>query len=121
MREGRLGCAIVVDEERHPVGVFNEAMLRTLMADTPAILSDKVESHMATTFPWVESTDAIEMVLNAMEEKNARFVVVVDEEGRVAGLTGQKGLMEYVAEHFPGEVMVQRVGTESFPDSREGA
>ena len=45
----------------------------------------------------------------------------VDDQGKLVGLTGQKGLMEYVAEHFPGEVMVQRVGEKPYTQSREGA
>ncbi len=61
------------------------------------------------------------LVLEVMEAKNIRFVVVLDEAGKVAGLTGQKGLMEFIAEHFPGEVMVQRIGTKHYPEEREGA
>ncbi len=53
--------------------------------------------------------------------KNVRMLCVVDEQGRVVGLTGQRGLMEYVAEHFPGEVMVQRIGQPSYMSDREGA
>ena len=47
-------------------------------------------------------------------------VVVTDDDGRVDALTGQKGLMEYVAEHFPKQVMVQRIGSPVIQD-REGA
>lgn len=121
MREFRLGCAIVAGDNDQPVGIFTEAMLRNMLAAGAPPLSDRVESHMAAAFPWVKTTDPIETVLDAMEEKNIRFVVVVNEDGQIVGLTGQKGLMEYVAEHFPGEVMVQRVGTEPYPEQREGA
>ena len=41
----------------------------------------------------------------------ARFLCVLDEDGRTrVALTGQKGLSEYIADHFPQQVMVQRVG-----------
>ena len=121
MRDGNLGCAIVTDKNDRPVGVFTEAMLRFLMARGAPPLGDPVSAHMAESFAWVKDTDPIETVLDGMEAKNVRFVVVVNKSGKVVGLTGQKGLMEYVAEHFPGEVMVQRVGTEPFPEHREGA
>ncbi len=110
-----------MNEQSEPLGIFTEAMLRNLMAESPAVLDDIVDLHMAVAFPWVTMPDAIETIVEAMEVKNARFVVVVDDQGKVAGLTGQKGLMEYVAEHFPGTVMVQRVGTEAYPAAREGA
>lgn len=53
---------------------------------------------MATTFPCVKQTDPIGLIVDAMDAKNIRFVVVVDEHGKLAGLTVQKGVMEYVAE-----------------------
>jgi len=121
MREGKLGCAIVVDANQKPVGVFTEAMLRHLLLESPTDLDGTIEAVMADSFPWVQTTDCIDLVLDAMELKNSRFVVVVDADGKVCGLTGQKGMMEYIAEYFPGEVMVQRIGTKPYPDSREGA
>lgn len=121
MRKARLGCAVVLNNQQHPIGLFTEAMLRGLLFKSLDVLDDPMETHMATTFPWVAATDPIQTVLDAMETKNSRFVVVVDGEGKIAGLTGQKGLMEYVAEHFPREVMVQRIGTKSHPQQREGA
>ena len=45
----------------------------------------------------------------------------VNDADVVVGLTGQKGLMEYIADLFPQEVHVQRVGTKPFPATREGA
>ncbi len=121
MREGELGCVVVIDDANKPTGVFTEAMLRQSLAKGELGLDEPVSAQMATTFAWVAKSDPVEIVLDAMEMKNVRFVVVLDEDGTVAGLTGQKGLMEYVAEYFPGEVMVQRVGTKPFPDTREGA
>jgi CBS domain-containing protein len=121
MREGQLGCVILVNEVGKPTGIFTEAMLRRLMTDNHAAIADPVSNHAATSFPWVQTSDSVETVLEAMDAKNHRFVVVVDDAGSVVGLTGQKGLMEYVAEHFPREVMVQRVGQDPYPASREGA
>ena len=121
MREGQLGCVIVADSKDRPAGIFTEAMLRNLMASGTPPLAEPVSSHMAESFAWVKETDSIETVLDGMDEKNVRFVVVVNKSGKIVGLTGQKGLMEYVAEHFPGEVMVQRLGTEPYPQQREGA
>ena len=117
MRDGSLGCVVVVDTENKPIGIFTEAMLRLALCRDPCCIGTPLSEHMATTFPWVATDDPIETVLEAMEAKNHRFVVVVDGDFRVVGLTGQKGLMEYVAEHFPAEVMVQRVGSEPYPQT----
>ena len=121
MRQKSLGCAIVVDEDQKPVGMFTESMLVQLLLENPKIVDEPIVTHMAGQWPWVKLSDPIVDVLEALQTKNVRFVCVVDEDGRVAGLTGQKSLMEYVAEHFPEEVMVQRVGSDPYPHSREGA
>jgi CBS domain-containing protein len=121
MRNQNIGCAIVIDGERKPIGIFTESMLTEMVAHDVAGLNQPLEKHMAERCPWVKTTDPIADVLEAMQLKNTRLLCVVDEQGCVVGLTGQRGLMEYVAEHFPGEVMVQRIGQPSYLSDREGA
>ncbi len=121
MREKKLGCTVVVDPDRKPIGMFTESMLTQLLAQNAVSLDHPIEQHMAEQWPWVRLTDPIADVLEAMELKNVRFLCVVDQQDRLVGLTGQKGLMEYVADHFPGQVMVQRIGGKPYPQDREGA
>ncbi len=121
MRERNVGCAIVVDEDRKPQGMFTESMLVEMLSHGPLSLDEPIEKYMADRCPWVRMDDPIADVLDAMQLKNIRMLCVVDEQNRVVGLTGQRGLMEYVAEHFPGEVTVQRVGQSPYLSDREGA
>lgn len=101
MRVKGLGCAIVTDRGKKPLGMFTEAMLRHLLVQDHDGLDRPIEQFMADRFPWVELSDPIAMVLEAMQSKNYRFVCVVDDQGRTAALTGQKGLIEFLAEHAP--------------------
>lgn len=120
MRKLNLGCAIVVDDARKPVGMFTESMLTQMVARKPKAIHDSISDHCANHWPQVFLTDPIVAVLDALEIKNVRFLSVVDDSGRIVGLTGQKGLMEYVADHFP-QVAVQRVGQKPSMKTREGA
>ena len=122
MREAKLGCAIAVDKDHKPIGIFTESKLTQLLAQRGSqVVDDKIEPHLTQPCPWVHLADPIVYVLEAMQLKNTRFMCVVDAEGRLVGLTGQKGLIEFVADHFPGQVMVQRVGGNPYPAEREGA
>ena len=121
MRDANAGCAVVIDDDRKAQGVFTESNLVEVLAHHPSALDDVIEKHMAKRFPWVRSTDPISDVIEAMQLKNVRILCVFDEQDRVVGLTGQRGLMEYVADHFPGQVLVQRVGQPSYLSDREGA
>lgn len=121
MREKHLGCAILVDEKRKPVGLFTESKLTKLISQNPAAIEEPVRAHADVDWPIVQLTDPISHVLQALESRNIRFLIVVDQEGQLSGLTGQKGLMEYIAEHFPQQVIVQRIGGKPYQVKREGA
>ena len=120
MREKNLGCVFVVDESQHPVGVFTEAMLRSLLARNPAELNDPVVDQMDQQVPHVFRDDTVDLMLEALDLQNTRFLAVLNEDKTLYALTGQKGLMEFVAGYFPYEVFGQSLNT---PDSspREGA
>lgn len=121
MRARNLGCAIVVDDTRIPQGLFAESDLTKMLTTNPAAINDPITNHIRRDWPKVQLTDPISNVLDALESNNIRFLIVIDEQGQLAGLAGQKGLMEYIAEHFPGQVTVQRIGGNPYPTEREGA
>lgn len=121
MRERELGCVIIVDDGQRPLGIFTEGMLRQMIVGNPAAVEEPLRGHMNREVRWVRLTDPIAKVLQSMQAEKTRFVGVIDSEGRLAGLTGQKGLMEYVAEHFPQQVMVQHIGGPPHIAEREGA
>lgn len=120
MQAQKLGCVIVVDADRRPIGFFTESMLTQLLLNDPGAIRAPIAERMSVYCPMVRTTDQVSRVLRAMEQENTRFLCVVDAEGRVVGLTGQKGLMEYIADHFPQQVLLHRVGKKP-PMDREGA
>lgn len=121
MQKAQIGCVIVVNSEGEAVGAYNEAMLRNQLTSQSEFLEQPISEYMATKFPWALKSDSVGILLDAMQANNTRFVVVLDEDKKVCGLTGQKGLMEFIAEHFPKEVMVQNVGNKKLNSEREGA
>ena len=121
MRDKRLGCVVIVDQDNRPLGKFTERLLIRLLIKDPAALDEPVGDHMAHAWGSVKSGDSIARVIECMEEKKLRFVIVVDDQGRPIGLTGQKGVMEYLVEHFPRQIKVQETGSKLYMDDREGA
>lgn len=47
MRERNLGCAIVVDEDQKPVGMFTESMLTKLLDRDPSRANEPIGTHIA--------------------------------------------------------------------------
>jgi len=122
LQSKKLGCAVVVDAEGKPMGIFTERTLIKLLLQQPHDL-DKipVREHLETEWFCVRNSDSISAVLDLVQKRDARFVCELDEHGKVIGLTGQKGLSEYIADHFPEQVMVQRIGGQPGMENREGA
>lgn len=122
MRQSQLGCAIVVDDDGKAIGKFTErALIDLLLERKDGLLDlpvgDYIESDGFSATLDTPLCDVCEMI----QDRFARFICVVDKDGRPIGLTGQKGVSEYIAEHFPQQVMVQRVGGKPGMDTREGA
>lgn len=121
MRTKRLGCVVIIDEQGKPLGEFTEHSLLKLLLVNPEAMSCDLKDVMGDDWTTVKLTDPVAKVLDAMHD-GSRFVVVVDEDGKAIHLTGQKGLMEYIADHFPRQVKVHMIDdVKLFQDQREGA
>lgn len=118
MRAKRLGCAFVTDESGRPRSIFTERLLVGLLARN-VNLDDPVSQHATSSCCVISESAPIAELVRLMESHDVRYVGVADSSGRLTGLTGQRGLMEYVAEYFPRQVMVARTGMKS--TQREGA
>lgn len=120
MRQKKLGCVVVVDEDGRPLGKFTERLLIKLLLERPGSMDEHVGDHMASAWAHVTKAEPIAKVIDLMKTKKLRFVVIIDDDGRAVALTGQKGVIEYIADHFPRQVMVQRMSSEFFSGQREG-
>lgn len=121
MKEHGLGYVTVVDDAGKPRGVFTERSVIRLLMQNPAALSEPVSKWLDEDPPILKQSSPISKLLELMRSRSLRFVIVVDDEGKAVGVTGQRGLMEYIAEHFPRQVKVQTMESKLYMDQREGA
>lgn len=121
MRAMRLGCAVIVDSESKPIGVFTERSLLRALLENASLDSRVVGEFLDSTFVKIKNSEPISRVWDAIQRERARFICVTDDTGKLVGLTGQKGLAEYVADFFPGQVIAQRLGCKPWMQQREGA
>ncbi|MCX5660179.1 MAG: CBS domain-containing protein [Planctomycetota bacterium] len=121
MREKRLGVAIVVDRAGKPVGKFTERKLMKLLLEDPKGLDQPVEKFMYDSATPLGRDEPIASLIELMQKQKVRFVCVTDEKGKAVAITGQKGLMEYIAEQFPRAVKAQSTKPRIFTQEREGA
>ena len=117
-----LGAAVCVDEAGQPVGMFNEKLLIRVLSQNLDAMDAPVGEHMTTNVVCVLATDTIDTLIATMQERKLRWVCVVDESGKAIALTGLRGVMEYVVDHFPRCVFSQPVRANKLSmEHREGA
>ena len=120
MRNKRLGSAIMVELGK-PIGIFTERSVLDVLIHDASLDNLPVKHFADTNFRQVKLSDPISLVWDAILKDGLRFICVTDDDGKLVGLTGQRGLAEYVSEYFPQQVVVQRLGTKPWMAEREGA
>lgn len=121
MRQEKLGCVMVLDKAGKPIGQFNERLLMPFLLQHPDGTDDPVTRHMSRKVICVCQDEPIVKMIGQMETHRPRWVCVVDETGRAIALSGQRGVIEYIVNHFPRQILVQPIEKKLAIDQREGA
>ena len=99
--------AIVVDENRHPVGILTEHdTTRLALAILPRVqLSDGLAAKPPVTFP--EGTSAA-TVLDELNRRRVRHGIVVDGHGAIRGVVSLRDLVMDDVKRYETEVLSKR-------------
>jgi len=121
MRRERLGCVVVLDRAGKLEGAFTERSLIELLLERPEDIEAPLRDHLRQDLICLCRSESVGRLLEIMRDQEVRFVCVEDAAGRPWGLTGQKGLIEYIVDHFPRQIKVQVMEGKPYMDQREGA
>lgn len=121
MRTNALGCSIIVKPGRIPTGIFSERSVLDVLVQGASLDSRPVCEFADKNFVCVSEDEPIASVWDAIQTKGARFVCVTNGDGKILGLTGQRGIAEYFADCFAKQITVQRLGEKPWMCEREGA
>lgn len=121
MRAQSLGCAVIIDFARVPIGIFTEQSVINLLVQNASLDESPVQDFADPSFLVVNRCEPIARVWNAIQHDGIRFVCVTNDDGKLVGITGQRGVAEYLAECFANQVSVQRLGSTPWMQQREGA
>ena len=104
MREEAAGCVLVCDGERL-VGIFTERDVLNKVFGAPVDLEAAIERFMTRDPRVLSEDDTLGDAVKLMTEHGYRHVPLVDRRGRGAGLIAARDIVNYIAEHFPAEVV----------------
>lgn len=102
MRDEGLGCLVIVDAERRPIGIVTDRdlALRAVAVGRRA-RQTPAESVMSRPLVTAAPTDAIEGVIERMREAGIRRVPVVRDE-RVVGIVSLDDLVVHLGRELDG-------------------
>jgi signal-transduction protein with cAMP-binding, CBS, and nucleotidyltransferase domain len=105
MKEHRVGC-VLVEAEGRLLGIFTERDILTKLVGTgydPAAV--KVDGVMTRNPETLTPEDPIAFALQRMSVGGFRHLPLVDSAGRPVGILSVKDIVDYLAEHFPEEIL----------------
>jgi len=105
MKEHRVGCVLVEDGGKL-IGIFTERDILTKLVGTgydPAKVA--VDGVMTRNPETLTPEDPIAFALQQMSVGGFRHVPLVDSDGHPVGVLSVKDIVDYLAEHFPQEIL----------------
>lgn len=104
MRRHGVGCALVCQGERL-AGIFTERDVLNKLFGAPIDETDPVDRYMTRDPAVLRVDDRLGDAIRLMTERGYRHVPLCDLQGRRAGMVTSRDVVQYVAEHFPAEVV----------------
>lgn len=101
MRQRTVGCLVIVDEDRHPLGIVTDRdLVLRVLAEGKDPYTTRIESAMSCDLKTIPIDGGIEQALRIMRGGSFRRVPVVDREGKLAGLVTLDDVLMLLAEEF---------------------
>jgi CBS domain-containing protein len=101
MRQRTVGCLVIVDEDRHPMGIVTDRdLVLRVLAEGKDPYTTRIESAMTCDLKTIPIDGGIEQALRIMRGGSFRRVPVVDHEGKLAGLVTLDDVLMLLAEEF---------------------
>jgi len=98
MRDGRIGCVLVTGAEGRITGIFTERDVLTRVAAEELDPAGVTVREVMTPNPETVKPDhPLAHVVHLMMVGDLRYLPLVDEGGRAAGVVTSRGLIDYIA------------------------
>lgn len=93
MARESLSCLVIAQDDR-PVGILTERDVARVLFDRADIWQLKVEEVMSSPVQTLSQQTPVHEAAKIMQQENIRRVVVVDEDGKIVGLTTQSDIVK---------------------------
>ncbi len=122
MKEKRVGCLLIVDEEKL-VGVFSERDVLTKVAGGSVDLDATTVSELMTRNPeTLRFEDEVVYALHQMTLGGYRHIPLLDDNGNPVAVVSMRDIVGYIVSLYPDQIMnLPAKPNQSITSTREGA
>lgn len=104
MRDQGVGCVLICEGERL-VGIFTERDVLNKLIGSGVSESEAVDRFMTPQPATLTRRHTLGDAVRLMTEHGYRHIPLLDERGGRAGMVAARDIVNYIAEHFPAEVV----------------
>ena len=120
MRENNTGC-LPVCKDGKPVGIFTEHDILHHVINEKISTDCIIDDHMVPIKGMVTTNETIGTLIHKMAHMHYRHYCVVNPEtGMLEGVVSVRGILRFLAEHFPEEILNQPPNKTRYSDTVEG-
>ena len=103
LTKNNFGALVVVNDEKHPIGIISERDIVRLAAKNENFYGLKVKDVMTQNVITGIPQDELRAVANIMTEKRFRHLPIVDDSGVLIGIVSIGDIVKAERNHFEGE------------------
>lgn len=101
MRQRTVGCLVVVNEVKEPIGIVTDRdLVIRALAEGKDPYTTRIEEVMSFDLKTMPEDGSLEHALGAMRSGGFRRLPVVDEEGKLVGIVTLDDILMRLAEEF---------------------
>jgi CBS domain-containing protein len=104
MRDQGAGCVLVCDGEAL-AGIFTERDVLNKIIGSGVSESEAVDRYMTRNPTTLTPGHTLGDAVRLMTERGYRHIPLLDDRGGRKGLVAARDIVNYIAEHFPAEVV----------------
>lgn len=100
LSDSNVHSAVIIDNDGRPTGIVTEGDIVKLLASIPSSIYVPVKNVMTRTLITINSSDLVKDALVLMFLKNAKRLIVLDDEKKLVGIIAQTDILRMILTTF---------------------
>ena len=100
LSDSNVHSAVIIDNDGRPTGIVTEGDIVKLIASIPSSIYVPVKNVMTRTLITINSSDLVKDALVLMFLKNAKRLIVLDDEKKLVGIIAQTDILRMILTTF---------------------